>query len=145
MKVLFTALAVLVSTAMFSQSVLGKWKTIDDETGKAKSVIEIYKKGDLYFGRVIEIIHQPGDPENPICHKCDEDDPRYKQPIKGMDLIQNMEYDADDKELSEGEIMDPEKGETYDCKIWVGDDGKLNVRGYVAFFFRTQVWEPYTG
>jgi uncharacterized protein (DUF2147 family) len=145
MKVLFTALAVLISTAVFSQSILGKWKTIDDETGKAKSVVEIYKDGDKYYGKIVELFRTPEQEQNPICDKCDEDDSRYKKPVRGMIIITDMEYDDDDKELDDGEIMDPAKGESYDCKIWLGEDGKLNVRGYVGFFYRTQLWEPYTG
>ena len=50
----------LVSTLHFSQSVVGKWKTIDDETGKAISVVEIYEKGGKIYGKVHDII----DPTN---------------------------------------------------------------------------------
>ena len=39
----------------------------------------------------------------------------------------------------DGEILDPNNGKTYDCKIWL-EDKKLQVRGYIGFFFRTQVW-----
>ena len=53
------------------------------------------------------------------------------------------ENDSDDDEWDDGEILDPENGKVYDCKIWV-EDGKLQVRGYVAFFFRTQTWLPVT-
>jgi uncharacterized protein (DUF2147 family) len=42
-------------------------------------------------------------------------------------------------EWEDGTIMDPDNGKVYDCKLWV-EDGKLKVRGYVAFFFRTQTW-----
>jgi len=35
--------------------------------------------------------------------------------------------------------MDPETGKVYDCKIWL-ENGQLKVRGYVAFFYRTQTW-----
>jgi uncharacterized protein (DUF2147 family) len=42
-----------------------------------------------------------------------------------------------------GEILDPENGKTYTCKIWLNeeDTDQLMVRGYVAFFYRTQTWE----
>jgi len=38
--------------------------------------------------------------------------------------------------------MDPENGKVYDCKVWVDEDepDKLNVRGYIGFFYRTQNW-----
>ena len=34
----------LVSQFSFSQNIIGKWKTIDDETGKEKSIVEIFEK-----------------------------------------------------------------------------------------------------
>jgi uncharacterized protein (DUF2147 family) len=41
-----------------------------------------------------------------------------------------------------GKILDPGGGSEYNCKIWIDEDKPniLNVRGYVAFFFRTQYW-----
>ena len=57
-----------------------------------------------------------------------------------MEIIRAME--KDDDEWEDGTIMDPKKGTVYDCKMWV-EDGKLQVRGYIAFFFRTQTWLPY--
>jgi len=35
--------------------------------------------------------------------------------------------------------MDPEDGKVYTAEIWV-EEGKLKVRGYVGFFYRTQTW-----
>ena len=50
-----------------------------------------------------------------------------------------MEKDGD--QYNEGTICDPKTGKIYDCKLWLEDDpNKLFVRGYVAFFFRTQEW-----
>lgn len=121
----------------FSQTVIGKWKTIDDETGKPKSIVEIYKKNGKVFGKIIELIN-PSEPD-PICDLCEDD--RKNQKITGMEIIRDLEQDDD--EWEDGTILDPKKGEVYDCKIWVDKDdpNKLQVRGYVLFFFRTQTWE----
>ena len=43
------------------------------------------------------------------------------------------------EEWKDGTILDPENGSVYDCKLWV-EGGRLKVRGYVAFFYRTQTW-----
>ena len=45
--------AVLTGTA---QDVIGKWKTIDDDTGEAKSIVEIYKQDGKIYGKVVEIL-----------------------------------------------------------------------------------------
>lgn len=145
MKSILTALACVITMSASAQSFLGKWKTIDDETGKPKSIVEIYKNGNTYEGKIIKLFRGPDQDPDPICDKCDNDDPRYNQKIIGMKIIQGMEYDEDDQELEDGTILDPKNGEVYDCKIWKGDDGNLKVRGYVMMFYRTQTWLPYEG
>jgi uncharacterized protein (DUF2147 family) len=118
-----------------AQSITGQWKTIDDETGKEKSVVEIYKKGDKYFGKVISIV----DPtkRDSKCTLCN--DSRKDQAVIGMEIIKDLVQDDD--EFEDGTILDPKNGKIYDCKIWLEDDNTLSVRGYVAFFFRTQTWK----
>jgi len=146
MKPIFFSLAVLLlSFQINAQSIEGKWKTIDDNSGKERSIVEIYKKGDKYFGKIIELYREPGEDPDPLCDACEKDDPRYNQKVIGMEIIQDMEYDEKDNEYDSGTILDPENGNTYDCKLWISDDGNLKVRGYVAFFFRTQTWLPVGG
>lgn len=135
---LFSLILTIFTTYGFTQDVFGKWKTIDDETGKAKSVVEIYEKDGKAYGKIIKLFREPNEEQDPYCDKCEDD--RKDQRIIGMEIIRDME--KDDDEWEDGTILDPKKGTVYDCKIWV-EDGKLQVRGYVAFFFRTQTWLPY--
>ena len=133
-----TLFSFLFSLATFAQdNVLGKWKTIDDETGKPKSIVEIYKKDGKVYGKIVKLFREEGEEKDPICDKCEDN--RKDQKIIGMTIITDMEWDEGDNEWDDGEILDPKKGTVYDCKLWV-EDGKLQVRGYIAFFFRTQTW-----
>ena len=61
------------------------------------------------------------------------------KPIVGLEIIRDMKKDGD--EYAGGDILDPENGKVYRCKIWV-ENGKLMVRGYIAFLYRTQTWLP---
>lgn len=133
---LFATFVVLCSFTAFSQSVFGKWKTIDDETGKEKSIVEIYEKDGKVFGKVVELLNK--DRQDAVCDKCDG--AKKDAPVLGMVIIENLE--KDDDEYAGGTILDPEKGKEYKCKIWVDEDNTniLNVRGYIAFLFRTQTW-----
>lgn len=126
---------ILISQSALAQEITGKWTTIDDNTGKKRSVVEIYKKGDKYFGKVSDMYLEPHEPKDPICDLCTDE--RKDQRTLGMEIIRNMVKDG--VEYSGGDILDPENGKVYRCKLWV-EDGKLMVRGYVAFFFRTQEW-----
>lgn len=118
-------------------SPIGKWKTVDDNTGKTKSVVEVYEKGGKLFGKILDLI-DPDEPD-PICKECDEDDPRHNKPVVGLEIIRNMEKDG--KAWEDGDILDPENGKVYRCKLWV-EEGKLQVRGYISFLYRTQTWLP---
>lgn len=118
--------------------VTGKWTTIDENTGKPRAVVDIYERDGKVYGKIIKTFPEPGDDPDPVCDKCSGSDKGKR--ILGMEIIRDMEQDGD--EWSDGTILDAEHGKTYDCKLWV-EEGKLKVRGYVAFFFRTQEWIPY--
>ena len=134
-------LLVFFSGTVFSQSIVGFWKTIDDETNEAKSVVEIYKgSNNKYYGKVDKLFRKEGEDPNPMCDEC----PGYKQgkPILGMIIITNMEKNGN--KYSGGKILDPSNGKEYKCKMWI-EDGKLQVRGYVGFnaLGRSQTWHKY--
>lgn len=128
----------LLSTFTFGQSITGKWKTIDDETGKEKSIVQIYQADDgSFYGKIVELFREPGEDPDPVCQECDEDDSRYRQKINGMVIINSLEQDG--RYFTDGDILDPENGNVYRCKIWTEGD-KLMVRGYLGPFYRTQEW-----
>ncbi len=133
-KILMSFVAVLFATLSYAQ-IEGKWKTIDDETGQAKSIVEITKKSNgQYYGKVTQLLIKP---EQPNCTGCKDD--RKNKPILGMEVLRDMKKDGSD--FTGGTITDPKTGKTYKCNI-TRDGDKLNVRGYVGFSLigRTQTW-----
>ncbi len=125
-------------TEAYSQDIHGKWKTIDDASGKERSVVEIFERDARTFGKVIKIFPQAGDDPDPVCDECDEADPRHKKKIIGMEIITSMVKAG--SQYTDGEILDPENGRVYRCKIWLEGD-ELKVRGYWGPFYRTQTWK----
>ena len=134
---LLLLLCLIPSLGLSQESVIGKWKTIDDNTGEARSVVEILETNGLIFGKVVRIFPRPELEPDPICKKCSPDDPRYNKKVIGMEIIRKMEKNG--KAYSGGDILDPENGRVYRSKIWV-EDGVLKVRGYWGPFYRTQTW-----
>ena len=124
-----------VADNVADNTVMGTWQTIDDETGKPKSVVEIYELEGKLYGKIASLFPKPGLDPDPICTKCTDD--RKDKKIIGMVIISELEKDGD--EWAGGTILDPSNGKTYRCKIWLEED-QLKVRGYVGFFFRTQTW-----
>lgn len=137
---MFSTLLILFTEGAFAQSIVGKWKTIDDSSGKERSIVEIYKTGDKYFGKIVKLFREPGEPQDPLCVECKGE--KKDKRVLGMEIITNLEYDPKDEEYTDGEILDPENGNVYDCKIWLDESGKLKVRGYLYFLYRTQTWLP---
>ena len=136
MKKIFLTLALSFIGVLSFAQIEGKWKTIDDETGKAKSVVEIYKKSDgKYYGKIDQLLIKP---EHANCVECKDD--RKGKPLLGLEIIRGLAKDSD--EFSGGTITDPKNGKTYKCII-KREGNKLNVRGYIGISLigRSQTWE----
>jgi len=130
-----TAPAVDLSTPV------GLWRTIDDNTGKDRSLLRIVETGGTLEGRVEKTLNrQPDDDPDGLCRKCTG--ARKDQPIVGMTILTGLKKDGQGV-WAGGEILDPGNGKTYRCKVRLVDGGmKLEVRGYIGISLlgRTQTW-----
>jgi uncharacterized protein (DUF2147 family) len=119
-----------------SQTIFGKWKTIDDETGNEKSVVEIYQKDGKAYAKIVQLLEKEN--EDKVCENCKG--LNKDKPIKGMEIINGLI--KDDNEWSNAKILDPKTGKMYNCNITFDSPNKLRVRGYIGFalFGRTQYW-----
>lgn len=130
------ALALLPVAAFAQNSPVGRWKTIDDETGKVKSIVEVTEVNGTLQGKVVEILHSDRGP-NPVCDKCEG--ANKNKPVKGMTILWGLKKDGN--QWSGGTVLDPAKGKTYKSKVKLIDGGKkLGMSGCVAFICREQVW-----
>ena len=142
MKYLFFINLLICSLLLNAQSSLeGKWITIDDQTNKPKSIIELKLVKGKLEGTVVKVYPEKGKPEDPICDLCT--DYRKNQKIVGMKVLHGLYKSGD--EYKGGEVLDPENGKVYSCKIWMdaGNHNVLNLRGYIGPFYRTQKWIRY--
>jgi len=135
-KVLLIALVLFSYLNVNAQDVIGKWKSIDDETGKPKSIIEIYKEGDKYYGKIVELLTEEN--KDGVCHTCET---KYKDKnIIGLVILKDLEKDGN--KYGDGKITDPKNAKTYSAYIQLEEPNKLKVRGYMGFSLlgRTQYW-----
>ena len=128
----------LPGLATAQQSAVGRWKTIDDATGKPKSVVEVYQARDgKLAGKVVEILDLKDGP-NPACDKCTGSN--RGKPIKGLVILWGLKPDGDGG-WAGGRVLDPENGKDYKARIELLDGGrKLGMSGCIAFICRQQVW-----
>jgi uncharacterized protein (DUF2147 family) len=135
---LFAFALVFAAPVLADGSPVGTWTTIDDATGKPKSVVEINENNGELSGRVIEVL-QSDQGTNPVCKACEGEN--KDKPVTGMTIIWGMKQDGDKWEG--GKILDPKTGKVYGCIITPIDGGqKLEVRGFKGFSLlgRTQTW-----
>lgn len=144
----FVSASLSAQVSVNGKDCIGVWKTVDDETGRTKSHVQIFKKGDKYHAKIIKLL----DPQTLkdsgkesfdqiTCDKCPSDHGKG-QKMHGLEMIWDMEKGSD--KWSGGKIMDPKKGKIYTCTMWMDDSDsngdQLSIRGWVGFFYRTQTW-----
>ncbi|MEO5565582.1 MAG: DUF2147 domain-containing protein [Luteimonas sp.] len=138
-KLIGLLLLVLPLAAFAQNSPVGKWRTIDDATGKVKSVVQIDETANgTLQAKVLQVLDSDKGP-NPLCDACKG--ANHNKPIEGMVIAWGLRQDGNN--WGNGKIMDPKNGKVYSARMTPIDAGKkLEVRGYMGFSLlgRTQTW-----
>ena len=115
----------------------GLWRNVDDKTGEAKAEIRIAATpAGTLNGRIEKALTESSEPN---CTLCTDD--RKDKPKLGMEIIRGAKKGEADAVWEGGKILDPENGKEYTLRLSPIEDGKkLQVRGYIGPFYRTQVW-----
>ena len=114
----------------------GGWITQDDETGKKKSEVLLFKNEGKLYGKIINLLLK--EDKGKLCANCKGENKNL--PIEGMTIVEGLELN--DKTWEDGTILDPKSGKIYSCYITLEDENTLKVRGYIGFSLlgRTQKW-----
>lgn len=131
------ALPMLAATfaASAQNSPVGRWKTLDDETGKPMTIVEVYQaKNGTIAAKVVETLYAP----NASCTKCSGKD--KGKPIIGMPVLWNLK--AIDGGWGEGNGFKPSTGDSFKAKSvkLIDGGGKLEVTGCKMMFCRSANW-----
>jgi uncharacterized protein (DUF2147 family) len=123
-----------------TNSPVGTWKTIDDETGKPASLVRVTDDNGVLQGKVEKILREGADPSE-LCTKCQG--ALKDQPVVGMTILKGFVRKDSGDEYDGGTVLDPHNGKTYSGTITMIDNGqKLSLRGYIgiSLFGRSQTW-----
>jgi len=121
-----------------ADKILGTWL---NEPKDAK--IEVYKKGDQYFGKIIWLKNNVNeDGTSPKLDSKNEDEKLRSRSIVGINILKDLEWDEDDNEWDDGEIYDPRSGSTYSLYAQLQDANTLFLKGYIglAVIGRSTTW-----
>ena len=136
----FVGLALVLGAglSLAQMTPVGNWHTFDDKTKEVKSEVQITDNGGVLSGKVTKLLRKEAK-QDAVCDECTDD--RKGKSMLGLEIIRGAKK-ADAKDVWEdGKILDPENGKTYALRLTPIEGGeKLEVRGSIAFFGRTQTW-----
>lgn len=135
---LSTALFVAANAALAQATPVGVWRNIDDKTGEVKAEIRISETAGALNARIEKRLGKDSKPDA-VCTECSDD--RKGQPLDGLEIVRGVRK-VEGKDVWEGgKILDPESGREYNARLTPVEGGKkLDVRGYIGPFGRTQTW-----
>ncbi|MXV52566.1 DUF2147 domain-containing protein [Pedobacter sp. HMF7647] len=136
-RVFVSIICVLLTISAFSQgkdAIVGKWLS---QHGNGQ--IQIFKKGDKYFGKLIWLKEPNDDKGNPKHDVYNPDTKLRSRPVLGLEILKDFAFE--DGTYEDGTVYDPKSGKTYSCKMTIKDN-KLNIRGYIGISLlgRTEIW-----
>ena len=131
----------IVAPAFAADDVRGLWKIIDDKTGKPRGYVFLYMFEGKLFGRMVATIDkETGSIKDTLDNRKEKAEKLAGDPFyAGLDFVYRLE---DKGREWRGQILDPESGDEYDCRLWKDGD-KLVVRGQLkglGFLGRNQTW-----
>lgn len=133
--ILAAALASLAFSASAQNSPLGKWKTLDDQTGKVMTVSEITQAKDgTLTATIVEAVGSPA-----TCTTCSG---KYKnKPTVGIVTLWGLKANKDGT-WGGGSGYKPSEDTSFKAKsVKLVDGGKkLEITGCKAIFCRTATW-----
>ncbi len=118
-----------------NDKILGFWLSENE-----KAVVEIYKKDQKFFGKLVWLRKEYSG-EVPVALDVNNFDKELqKRKLNGLNILTDFVYE--DGEYKDGEIYDPESGNTYSAYMVLENDNKIKLRGYIGFSFigRTSYW-----
>lgn len=133
--ILAAALASLAFSASAQNSPIGKWKTLDDQTGKVMTISEIYEtKNGTLAAKIVEAVGVPA-----TCTTCSGKN--ANKPMVGIVTLWDLKANKDGT-WGGGKGYKPSEDRNFNAKSMKLIDGgkKLEVRGCVSIICRNATW-----
>ena len=140
---LVTGHLLLVTAASAAMPITGYYKTIDDASGNARSIVRLYECDAYICGQIVALFSDDGayitdTIANPVRRASRVSGNPY---VAGLRIINGMSWDSGRNEFRGGTIMDPANGRNFQSRMWMDGD-VLRVRGQIGPVGRTQTWHP---
>lgn len=131
-------LAFATGLSVAQMTPVGNWQTSDEKTKEIKSEVEIIETAGVLSGKVTKLLRKDAK-QDAVCDECTDE--RKGKPMLGLEIIRGAKKAEGKGVWEDGKILDPENGKSYTLKLTPIEDGKkLEVRGSIGPFGRTQTW-----
>ena len=131
-------LAFATGLSVAQMTPVGNWQTSDEKTKEIKSEVEIIETAGVLSGKVTKLLRKDAK-QDAVCDECTDE--RKGKPMLGLEIIRGAKKAEGKGVWEDGKILDPENGKSYTLKLTPIEDGKkLEVRGSIGPFGRTQIW-----
>ncbi len=137
MKYITTLVLLFASITIFGQdkskAILGRWVALPKEN----FIVDVFKVGNEYKARLVWF-KDTDDKSKPMTVRMDEKNanPRLRnRKLLGLVVLNNMVYNSEANRWENGQIYDAKSGKIWSSSAWIGDDGKLEVRGFWHYEF----------
>ncbi len=138
LKTFISFLAFTVPLLLWGQSqgddIVGVWLN-----EKKEAVVKIYKEGQEYHGKIIDIRGEHADKKATLKDVNNPQPELRVRPLIDMPLLENLTFK--DGEYQGGTAYNPRMGRYFDCKAWLISGNIMKIRGYWGFLFATETWE----
>lgn len=136
-KIIALTVGLVCTSAVLAQMTPeGLWRSIDDKSGLPKAEIRITANAGVLSGVVEKALMASNEP---LCNECTDD--RKDKPKLGMEIIRGAKKVEGKDVWEDGKILDPDNGKNYTLRMEPQEGGKkLQIRGYIGPFYRTQIW-----
>lgn len=131
-------LAFATGLSVAQMTPVGNWQTSDEKSKEIKSEVEIIETAGVLSGKVTKLLRKDAK-QDAVCDECTDE--RKGKPMLGLEIIRGAKKAEGKGVWEDGKILDPENGKSYTLKLTPIEDGKkLEVRGSIGPFGRTQTW-----
>ncbi|OYT17016.1 MAG: hypothetical protein B7C24_04970 [Bacteroidetes bacterium 4572_77] len=120
------------SFAHKADEIIGKYRLPN------KLHVEIFKEDGKYHGKIIAL---RGFEQGQITDINNPDETKQKNPLIGMQIINDLEYNSKENRWINGHMYGPEKGMTFQLKVIEMREKEIVVVGSKLVFWKTLVWE----
>ncbi len=127
-----------VAYAAANDSPVGFWRTVDEQTQKPNSIVEITRENGRYDGKVVKLFDNPA----AVCSKCSGD--LHNQPIMGMQVLWDFIPVQDG--WGDGKVLVVKRGIILDATLNLQNQGQiLQIVAKTPLGKRVQNWERVSG